>query len=135
MAGSSDFKTEQSQMVSIEALLSSTYHKMELNQCTKSLASCVAISSLLSACQGKMEPFKEHLDTRGHLTGPRNSHAKSRLIIFWQCYTAGELVYGFSYRSNTSEKCFSVCVPIRVVLANLVITYVLFNLHFTYMYR
>ena len=28
VAGSSDFKTEQSQMVLIEALLSSTYHKM-----------------------------------------------------------------------------------------------------------
>ena len=28
VAGSSDFKTEESQMVSIEALLCSTYHKM-----------------------------------------------------------------------------------------------------------
>ena len=65
------FKTEESQMASIEALLCSTYLKMYLNQCPNSLASRVAISSRVSACQGKMEPlaFKEHPDIRGRLTG------------------------------------------------------------------
>ena len=53
------------------------------------------ISSQLSACPGKTEPFKDHPGTHGHLTGLRNI---SRLIILWQYYTGGELVYGFSYQ-------------------------------------
>ena len=42
-----------------------------LNPWTNSSASRVVIHSQLSACQGKMGPFKVHLSTHGHQTDLR----------------------------------------------------------------
>ena len=62
---------ENRQMVSIGAILTLTYHKV-LNPWPNSSASCVLNYSWLSACQGEMEPFKDHLSTHGQLTNLRN---------------------------------------------------------------
>ena len=60
----------ESQMTSIGAIVTSTCHTKQLNSWPNSSASHVVIQSQLSACQGKMGPFKIHLSTR-HQTGLR----------------------------------------------------------------
>ena len=56
----------ESQMTSIGAIFTSTCHTKQLNSWPNSSASRVVIQSQLSACQGKMGPFKGHLSTHGH---------------------------------------------------------------------
>ena len=69
---SKDFKQPNG---SIEAVLRSTCHKMQLHQCVVSL---VVISCQLSACPDKLEPFKNHPITCGHQTGSKRGLSKSK---------------------------------------------------------
>ena len=62
----------QSQMGSIGAILTFTYHTKQLNPWPNSSASCVMNYSQLSVCQGDMEPFKGDLGIRGCLINLRN---------------------------------------------------------------
>ena len=64
--------TKTSQMASIGAIFTSTYHTEQLNPWPNLSASRVVNYSWLSACQGDMEPFEGDLSTRGHLTSLRN---------------------------------------------------------------
>ena len=58
-------------MTSIGAIFTSTCHTKQLNPWPNSSASRVVILSRLSACQGKMGPFKDYPSTRGRQTGLR----------------------------------------------------------------
>ena len=61
-----------SQMASIGAIFTFTYHKNQLNPQLNSSASHVVNNSQSSACQWKVEPFKDHLSICGCLTSLRN---------------------------------------------------------------
>ena len=56
-------KTVNSQMASVVAILSSTYHTKQLNPWLTSPANGVVIYSYLSAWPGKMELLKDHPET------------------------------------------------------------------------
>ena len=71
MAGKGYVFTENSQMTSIGVIFISICHTKQLNQWPNSSASHVVILSWLSACQGKMGPFKGDMSTRGCQTGLR----------------------------------------------------------------
>ena len=64
--------TKTSQMASIGATFTCTYHTKQLNPWPNSSASRVVNYSRLSACQGKMESFEGDQSTRGRLTSLRN---------------------------------------------------------------
>ena len=72
MAGKGDVFTKTSQMASIGAIFTSTYHTKQLNPWPNSSASRVVNYSRLSACQGDMEPFEGDPSTRGRLTSLGN---------------------------------------------------------------
>ena len=59
-------------MRSIGAILTSTYHMKQLNPWLSSSASRVVNYILPSVCWGKMEPFKDHLNTHRCLKNFRN---------------------------------------------------------------
>ena len=67
-------------MASIGAIFSSTYHTEQLSTWPKSPASHVVNRSQHSACQGEIEPFKDHLNTYGYLTNlinkPQQKHPR-----------------------------------------------------------
>ena len=63
--------TKNNQMTSIGAIFITTCNTKQLNPWPNSSASSVVIYSQLSACQGKMGPFKGHLSTCGRQTGLR----------------------------------------------------------------
>ena len=64
---------ENSQVVSIDATLSSKYHTKQLNPWPNSLASCTyGELQPVSAYPGKMEPLRDNLSTHGYLTSLRN---------------------------------------------------------------
>ena len=75
MAGKSYVFTKTSQMASIGAIFTSTYHTKKLNPWPNSSVSGVVNYSHLSSCQGDMEPFEGDLSTRGHLINLRNTEA------------------------------------------------------------
>ena len=58
LTASYNIKTVNSQITSVVAIFSSTYHTKQLNPWLTSPASDVIIYSHLSACPGEMEPFK-----------------------------------------------------------------------------
>ena len=72
VAGQGYVFTKTSQMASIGATFTSTYHTKQLNPWPNSSASRVVNYSRLSACQGEMEPFEGDQSTRGRLTSLRN---------------------------------------------------------------
>ena len=72
VVGKGYINTENSQMASIGAIFASTYHTKQLKPWPNSSASHVVNYSQLSARQGKIEPFKEHLCTCGRLISFRN---------------------------------------------------------------
>ena len=57
VAGKGYVNTENSQMVSIGAIFTSTYHTKQLNPWPNSLASCVVNYSWVSDYQGEREPI------------------------------------------------------------------------------
>ena len=66
-------KTENRQMASVGIIFSFIHHTKQLNPWLNSPARHVMIYNQLSACPGKMEPFKDHPSTSGHLTSLRNT--------------------------------------------------------------
>ena len=64
--------TQNSQLASIDAIFTSTYHTKWLNLWLYSPANCVMNYSRLSAYQGEMEPFEDHPSTCGRLTSLKN---------------------------------------------------------------
>ena len=72
VAGKGYVFTKTSQMASIGAIFTSTYHTKQLNPWPNSSASRVVNYSWLSASQGDMEPFEGDPSTRGRLTSLRN---------------------------------------------------------------
>ena len=87
--------TKISQMASVGAIFTSTYHTKQLNPWPNSSASRVVNHSRLSACQGDMEPFEGNPSTRGRLTSLRNKP-----------YTAKAAKATFSI--NTCLNCFNI---------------------------
>ena len=63
--------TRHREMTIIGAIFTSTCHTKHLNPWPNSSAGRVVIHSRLSACQGKMGPFKGYPSTRGCQTGLR----------------------------------------------------------------
>ena len=63
---------ENRQMASTGAIFTPTYHIKQLNPWQNSSVGHVVNYSWLSACQGEMEPFQDHLHTHGRLTSLRN---------------------------------------------------------------
>ena len=57
----------------------SKYHTKQLNPWPNSSGSCVVNYSQLFVCKREMEPFEDHPNTHGCLTGPRKNHSKSSL--------------------------------------------------------
>ena len=71
--GFSDFKTEQSQMVSIEALLSSTYVSQNVAKSMANVTSQSCGDLQPAVCLSRRYgPFKDHPSTRGRMTRSRN---------------------------------------------------------------
>ena len=104
------FYTDNSYMVFIGAIFSYTYHTKQLNIWPNSLVSRVANYSWLSACPGKMEPFKDNpsiykgltnfrskpqLKQAGHLSAP---------IRIWIVSYCVQLLFG-----GKSMSCCCVC--------------------------
>ena len=87
-------------MASIGAIFSATYHTKQLKIYGQHLepTSSVVIDSQLSACQGEMEPLKDHPSTHGHLTTLKNKPQKSNLGNFQHQYLPKLLVNVYSYR-------------------------------------
>ena len=63
--------TKNREMISISATFTSTCHTKQLNPWTNLSASRMVIHSRLSACQGKIGPFKGHSSIHGCQTGVR----------------------------------------------------------------
>ena len=106
--------TEKSQIAFIGVIFTSTYHTKQLNPWPNSSASCVVNYSWLSACQGDMEPFKDHPSTHGCLTSLRNKSSLGKL----QCQYLTELlvnVYRYSLMEKSVSRC---CVHGRQILSN-----------------
>ena len=82
MAGKGCNHTENSQIVSIGAISTSTYHTKQLNAYPSSLPSLFVNYIWLSACPRKIELVKDHLNTHGCLTGLRNKPQKKHLGQF-----------------------------------------------------
>ena len=66
-------KHKCSQMVSIAAIFTSTYHTKKLNPWPNSSVSRIVNYSPLSTCLGEMEPFEDDLSTRGRMTSLSNN--------------------------------------------------------------
>ena len=78
--------TENSQVESIGAIVTSTYQTKQQNLMPNSPAedSCVMNYSQLFAYQGEMEPFKEHPSTPGCLISLRNKPQQKQPIDNFQ---------------------------------------------------
>ena len=61
-------KAMTTQVASIGAIFTSMYHIKQRNPWPNSSASGMMNYSWLFACQGEIEPFKDHLSTRGLVT-------------------------------------------------------------------
>ena len=94
VAGKAYVFTKASQMASIGAIFTSTYHTKQVNPWSNSSASCVVNFSQLSTCQGDMQPFEGNLSTCECLTSlrnkpqqkqPRQLSASILLLIVSQC--------------------------------------------------
>ena len=72
MVGKGCVFTINSQMASIGAILTSTYHTKQLNPWPNPSARRVVYYSQLSDCHGDMERFESDLSTREYLTSLRN---------------------------------------------------------------
>ena len=72
MVGKGYVFTINSQMTSIDVILTSPYLTKQLNPWQISSASSMVNYNQLSAYQGDMEPFEGDPSTRGHLTSLRN---------------------------------------------------------------
>ena len=109
--------TKTSQMASIGAIFTSTYHTKQLNPWPNSSASRVVNYSWLSACQGDMDPFEGDLSTHGCLTSLRNKPQQSRQGNFQHQYWPELLVNVYSYHLMVkSVSCC--CVLGRRLLSN-----------------
>ena len=82
MAGKVYIHTENSQIVSIGAISTSTYHTKQLNAYPSSPASLFVNYNWLSACPMKTELVKDHPNTHERLTGLRNKLQKTSRTIF-----------------------------------------------------
>ena len=71
MVGKGNVFTKNSQMASIGAIFTSTYHTKQLNPWPNSSVSRVVNHSQLSAYHGKMGPFEGLPSIRGCQTGLR----------------------------------------------------------------
>ena len=78
MAGKGCVVTKTSQMASIGAIFTTTYHTKQLNPWPKSPVSHAVKYSQPSACQGDMQPFEGNVSTCGRLT---ENHHDSSLCI------------------------------------------------------
>ena len=65
-------KLINSQMISFGVIISSTHHKKQLHSWPTSPTSLVVIYSQLPSYLGEMEPFKDYLGTRRHLTSHKD---------------------------------------------------------------
>ena len=72
MASKGYINADNSQMVSIGAIFTTTYHLKQLNQWPNLLASDVMNYSRLFASPREMEPFEDHPSTCGYLINLRN---------------------------------------------------------------
>ena len=90
--------TKNSQMVSIGAIFTSTYHRKQLNPRPNSSASVVVNYSQLSACQGDMEPLEGYQSTCGHLTSLKNQPQQKQPGQLSASYLPELLVDVYSYR-------------------------------------
>ena len=70
--GKGSVNTENSQMVSVDAIFTSTYHTKQVDPWPNSSASRVMNCHWHSACPEEMEPFKEHPSTCGCLITLKN---------------------------------------------------------------
>ena len=96
--------TKNREMTTIGAIFTSTCHTKQLNPWPNSSASRVVILSRLSACQGKMGPFKDYPSTRGRQTGLRNrpeSKQTVQLSAVVNTYPVGALMQ----LTDGDEKC------------------------------
>ena len=119
VAGKGYVFTKTSQMTSVGAIFTSTYHTKQLNPWPNSSASRVVNYSRLSACQGDMESFEGDPSTRGRLTSLRRSHSKSSQGNFQPQYWPELLVNVYSYRLMVkSVSCC--CVRGRHLFSNLI---------------
>ena len=97
-------------MASIGAIFTSTYDTKQLNPWPNSSASQVMGYSQLSACQGEMDPFEEHLNTCCHWQASETSHSKSSLGNFQHRYLAELLVNVYSHHLMVKTvSCCCVC--------------------------
>ena len=97
-------------MASIDTIFASTYHTKQLNPWSFSLASRVVNYCQLSACQGEIEPFKDHLSTCGCLTNLRNKPQQKQPGQLSVPMLAELLVNVQSYRLMVkSTSCCCVC--------------------------
>ena len=69
--------TKTSQMASIGAIFTTTYHTKQLNPWLNLLATGVVNYSQLSACQGDMYPFEGNPSTVDISQASETSHSKS----------------------------------------------------------
>ena len=89
--------TENSQMTSVSAISTSTYHTKQLNPWPNSEVNCVMNHSRLSACQWEMEPFEGDLSLVHIRQASETSHTQSSLDNFHHQYLAELLVNVYSY--------------------------------------
>ena len=72
VVGKGNILTKISQMASIGAIFTSTYHTKQLNPWPNSLASCVVNCSWLPVCKGDMQPFEGDPSTHRRLISLKN---------------------------------------------------------------
>ena len=84
-------KTENSQMTSVGATFSSQYSESMINHTSQSCGDLLIVSCLLVI--GKLDRFKSHLNTCGHLT---SLHSKRSLGNFQNQYLPKLLVNAYS---------------------------------------
>ena len=114
--------TNNSQMVYIGAIFTSTYHAKQLNSWPNSSASRVVNYSQLSAFQGERKPFNDNLSTHGWLTSLRNKPQQKQLGQPLVPISAPS-VSQYVQLSYDGEKCvllLCVCVCGRQIFSNLV---------------
>ena len=69
---------------------------------------------LVSACPGKMEPFKDDLNTHGHLTSLRNKPQQSNLENSQHKYLSELLVNVYSYHVMVKVCLAVVCMEATI---------------------
>ena len=109
VAGKGYVNTENSQMASIDAIFTSSYHTKQLNPSVNPSADCVVNYNWLSACQGEMEPLIQRPPKHSWMSYKPQKQATVKVVwVIFSINTWSELlvnVYGYCLMVKSISCC------------------------------